>query len=254
MRSANVEAIAHLNKGLKALKSLPEAPERIQQELALQTALAPALVVSQGFNAPEVEYAYTRAYQLCQQVGETPHLFTVLSGLARFYFTRGELQTARELGEQLLTLAQRQHNPAFLLDAYLALGSTLCLLGEFVSAHAHLKQARILHDTQRSHFLAFRHGRVPGIHCLAWMSWTLWVLGYPDQALQRLQEALTLAQELSHPYTVGFVLNCVMQLSRQFNDVQVVQEKSEVMIALATEHSFPSWLAVGIIYRGWMLA
>ena len=99
-RSAHVEAIAHLTKGLEVLKTLPDTPERIPQELDLQTNLGPVLMTTKGFTAPEVEAAYARARELCRQVGETPRLFPVLHGLWRFYNARGEFQTARELGEQ----------------------------------------------------------------------------------------------------------------------------------------------------------
>ena len=113
-RSANVEAISHLTKGLELLKTLPDTPERVQQELTLQITLGVPLMATKGYAAPEVESAYTRARELCQQVGETPQLFPVLWGLWLFYFVRGELQTARELGEQLLSLAQSVQDPALL--------------------------------------------------------------------------------------------------------------------------------------------
>ena len=105
-RSANVEASNYLTKGLELLKTLPDTPERAQQELTLQIALGVSLMATKGYAAPEVEKAYTRARELCRQVGETPQLFPVLWGLWSFYNTRAELQTARELGEQLLSLAQ----------------------------------------------------------------------------------------------------------------------------------------------------
>ena len=105
-RSAHLEAISHLTKGLEVLQTLPETTERTQQELVLQTTLGPALMITKGFAAPEVEHAYARARTLCQRVGETPQLFSVLRGLWQFYNGRGEYQTARELGEQCLHLAQ----------------------------------------------------------------------------------------------------------------------------------------------------
>jgi predicted ATPase len=111
-RSANVEAISHLSKGLELLATLPDTAEHTQQELTLQTALGGSLITIKGFAAPEVERVCTRARALCRQVGETPQLFPVLWGLWLFYEVRGELQTARELAEQLLGLAQRQQDPA----------------------------------------------------------------------------------------------------------------------------------------------
>src|SRR5262249_26225775 len=96
-RSANVEAISHLTKGLELLKTIPESPERIRQELDLQNALGPVLIAAKGYGAVELEKAYTRARELCQKVGETPQLFPVLWGLWVFYLNRLELEIAQEL-------------------------------------------------------------------------------------------------------------------------------------------------------------
>src|SRR5262249_6120914 len=101
----NPEAVQHLTTGLALLATLPETPARAQQELDLRTALGPALMATKGFAAPEVEQTYARARVLCQQVGDTPRLFPTLQGLCRFYNNHGTLQTAQELGDQLLRLA-----------------------------------------------------------------------------------------------------------------------------------------------------
>jgi predicted ATPase len=145
-RSANLEAIEHLTRGLNVLKTLPDTPERAQQELDLQTTIGPALMVVKGYAAPELLQAYARARALCQQVGETPQLFQVLRGLWNFYLLRMELQTARELGEHLLTLAQHVGDPALLLGAHSALGNTLNYLGEFAASQAHFAQGTALYD------------------------------------------------------------------------------------------------------------
>jgi class 3 adenylate cyclase/tetratricopeptide (TPR) repeat protein len=160
-RSANVEAAAHLTKGLELLATLPETPERAQQELDLQTTLGPALINTKGQAAPEVLHAYARARELCQQVGETPQLFQVLRGLWYFYLHRVELQTARELGERLLTLAQHIDDSALLLEAHYALGNTLNYLGEFPATQAHF--ARGSPSTTRSGTvpMLFVMGRTP---------------------------------------------------------------------------------------------
>ena len=139
-RSANVEAISHLTTALELLNTLPDTPERTQQELYLQTVLGPALMAMKGFAAPDVEYAYTRARELCRQIGDTPQLFPVLRGLCLFYTVRAEFQTTQALGEQLLSLAQRQQDPTLLLEAHWVLGATSLWRGELVPARAHLEQ------------------------------------------------------------------------------------------------------------------
>jgi predicted ATPase len=252
-RSAHAEAISHLAKGLELLKTLPDTPERTQQELALQTTLGPVLVATKGFAAPEVEKTYTRALELCRQIGETPQIIPVLRGLQIFYLVRAEHKTARELGEQLLTLAQRVQDPVFLLGTHLALGQTLYPLGELASAREHLELGIALHDPQQNRSLAWA-GSHPGVACLSYMAWVLWHLGYPDQALKRSYEALTLAQELSHPFTLAFALNWAAWLHQSRREEQPTRERAEATITLSTEQGFPLWLAWGTILRGWALA
>jgi TOMM system kinase/cyclase fusion protein len=253
-RSANLEAVAHLTTGLELLATLPDTPERAQQELDLQTTLGPALMVVKGQAAPEVGRAYARAHELCQQVGETPQLFQVLRGLWYFYLHRLELRTARELGEHLLTLAQHVGDPALLLEAHYALGNTLNCQGEFAPAQVHLAQGIALYDPQRHQAHAVRYGQDPGMFCRAYAALTLWYLGYPDQALQRSREALTLARELAHPFSLGLAL-CFAAILHQFRrEGPLAQEQAEVGIALATEQGFAVLRANGTIFRGWALA
>ena len=80
-RSANAEAVSHLTKGLELLKTLPESPERFQQELALQLALGTPLIATRGFGSPEVGKVYARARELCRQAGEAPAAFPCALGI-----------------------------------------------------------------------------------------------------------------------------------------------------------------------------
>jgi predicted ATPase/class 3 adenylate cyclase len=253
-RSAHVEAISHCTTGIELLKTLPETPEHTQQALTLHIALGAALLVTNGHAAPEVEHAYTQARALCQQVGETPELVPVLYGLWRFYNTRAQLHTARELGETLLRLAQRADDPALAVLAHSALGSTSFCLGALPVARQHLEEA-IARDTPDQHRApVFRIGQDPGVGCRAYAARTLWLLGYPDQALARLHEALTVAHALSHPYNLAYARCVAAMVSQLCRDVPAVHEHAEAAIALATEHGFPQWATQGTIFRGWALA
>src|SRR5207249_9969708 len=139
-RSAYAEAISHLTAALDLLTTLPESRERSQQELVVQMTLGPALRTTKSQAAPEVERLYIRARALCEQVGEPPQLFRVLLGLWQVYAARGEHQTTRALGEQLLSLAQRLQDPDLLLEAYHALWAISFFGGELAAARSHLEQ------------------------------------------------------------------------------------------------------------------
>jgi TOMM system kinase/cyclase fusion protein len=253
-RSANVEAISHLTKGLELLKTLPDTPERLQQELLLQTTLGPALMATQGYGAPEVERVYARALELCRQVGESPQLFPVLAGLRRFHLVRGELQMALEVGEQFLSLAQRAQDPALLLEAHSALAITLLFLGEFAPAREHADQGMALYDPQQHRVHAFFYGPHPGVVCLSYAAWALWFLGYPDKALERSHESLTLARGLSHPHSLVYALHHATLIPQLRREGKAAKELAEAVITLSTEQEYPFWIAAGTIMRGWALA
>ena len=253
-RSAHVEAISHFTTGIEILKSLPETPERAQQALTLHIALGAALQMAKGMAVPEVEHTYTQARALCQQVGETPELVPVLFGLWRFYLVRSQLHTARELGDTLLRLAQRTDDPALSVSAHYALGGTWLFLGALPAARQHL-EAGIAHYTpDQRRAPVFRMGHDPGVACRVHVAQTLWLLGYPEQALARLRDALALAHELSHPPSLAFARLQAAWVSQLLRDVPAVHEHAEATVALAVEHGLPFWAAGGRSFRGWALA
>jgi len=254
-RNAHREAITHFTAALELLKTLADTPERAQQELTLQLALAVPLMVTKGFAAPEVGAVRTRALDLCRQIGETPQLFPALWGARLFYLLRGELQTARELAERLMPLAQRAQDSALLLDAHVGLGSVLYSLGEVVSARAHYEQALALYDLGQRRSAIDRYGLHIGVSIFPfpYLAQVLWLLGYPDQARKRSREALTLAQKIDYPRT-AFIWIRNTEFYQFLQEIQAVQQQAEAVIALCNEHGFLAYLPLGMVQRGWALA
>ena len=154
-------------EGLTLLQTLPATPERNQRELALQTTLGTALSVTQGYAAPDVGKTYARARELCQHLGETSQLFPVLWGLWYFYFVRAEFQPAWEVGQQLLTLAQREGDSALLMQAYIALGNTSVLRGELTASQEYYTRGIGLYDPQQHRSLVLRFFQDPKVTSLA---------------------------------------------------------------------------------------
>jgi len=251
--SAHVEATVHLAKGLGLLKTLPDTPERAREELTLQMALSIPLMVTKGYAAPEVEQVFTRARELCRQAGEAPQLFSMLLGLSSFYMVRAEMKTARELAEQCLRLAQSTQSSTRLIWAHNQLGQILYFLGEIALAHDHMMQGIALYDPQKHSPLVSDTTQDPGVSCLCFATRVLWLLGYPDQALKRSQESLTLAQELSHPFSLAYAFRFAAALHQYRRERPVAQGWAERTIALATEQGFPFWSALGTIMQGWAL-
>src|SRR5262249_45792503 len=138
-------------------------------------------------------------------------------------------------------------DPARLLYAYLAMGTTLYLVDELVPAREHLEQSLALYNSQRQHFQALFPQEDLGVSCLSYAAWVLWQLGYPDQALKRSHEALSLAQELSRPICLAFALACAADLHLGRREGEAAKERAEAVIALSREQGFPHWLAWGMM-------
>jgi DNA-binding SARP family transcriptional activator/predicted ATPase len=251
--SAHQEAIAHVTRGLALLATLPKMPERARQELMLHTSLGSALVATKGYAAAEVAQAFSRAHELCRQVGETPQLGPVLRSLASYYHVRAEFQVAQPLNKQLLALALRMEDPALLVPAHQSLGAGMLFVGEYAPARAHLEQGIACYDLRQHRALAFVHGHDPGVSCLSHLAIALWGLGYPDQALARSREGLALAEELAYPFSLGHILHFTTVLHCCRREAQAAQERAEANIALATEHGFPLWLTNATSLRGWAM-
>ena len=248
---ANQEAIQHLTKGLEVLATLSDTPERAAHELTLRIALGAPLMATKGYASSEVAHTYARVRELCQQIGETPQLFSVLLRLHVFYLVRGEFHIARELGEQCLHLAQHRHDPVHLLEAHYALGSALFWLGELADARTHFEHSIALYDPQQRHSVANITDTM--VTNLSYLSWLLWLLGYPIQALHTSQKALARARQLSHPYSLAFALSFSVRVRHACAELHEIDEQTEELTTLGNTQGFPYWVAVATIWRGWIV-
>ena len=250
-RFANKEAIAHLTRGLELLEDQPESPEHTRQELMLQLALVPPLSSFKGFAAPEVEAAYSRAFKLSQQGAGTQLRFPALWGLWHFYLLRSELHRAETLAEQLLRLSHTEKDPVILCDAYRARGETFLWSGDFFQARTYLEKGNSLNVAGKHHgFIA----ESPAVACRFLSTIALWFLGYPDQALLRSQEAVTMAQALSHPFSLSAAHHFAswLHLLRQEGDATL--EQAEAAMTIADDQGFTFFIAFDTMLLGWALA
>jgi predicted ATPase len=251
---AHHEAATLARRGLALLRTLPDTPERARRELPLQMTLGMQLQVAKGYAAPEAELIYLRARALCEQLQEAALLFPVLWGLWMFYKVRSDLGKSRELAERLFALAQTAQDRAQLLQARQALTITSLCLGDPAVARDHMEQAVAQYDPRRHGSHTFLYGLDPGVACRAFGAVALWLLGYPDQAMQRSREAVALGGELGQPSPLALALHFAAMLRQYRREGPAAQESAEAAIAIAAEHGFSFWLAGGLVMRGWTLA
>jgi predicted ATPase/DNA-binding SARP family transcriptional activator len=253
--AANQEAVDHLQAGLALLQTLPDTPERMRRELALQLTLGVPVTALRGYAHAEVERVYTRAHALGLQLGETKQLFPALYGLCRMAGMRGELRAAQVFNRQLMDLAQSTQELPLLMEAYRTSGINTYHLGELVAARTVLAQSLALYDPQQHNAHAFVYGHDPAVSCLGYLGHILWLLGYPTQAQAKGQELFQLAQNLSHPFSLGhtYIYGTAI-LAQLRREAPAVQQLAQAGIALATEHKFPFWQTMGTVLLGWSLA
>jgi predicted ATPase len=252
-QSACREAMGLLSRALELLHALPDSPERARQELALRVALSEPLTILYGFAAPEVEQSYVQARDLCLQIGDARHLFSVLQGLASLYVTRAEFLKARELQEQLLHEAEKAQTPELLFRAHRTLAATRTALGEFTAARTHLEQSLAL-QTMRQQPADRQLDDYARIASVAYEALVLGILGYPDQARQRSTEALTWARQSGQPFSHSATCIQAALLSICLREARLTQQRAEEGLVIAHEENLAQLGALGTFYRGWGLA
>jgi predicted ATPase len=252
-RFAYQEAVTLSRRGLELLLKLPDTLERARQELCLQLSLGVPLIATDGYAAPGVGNVYLKARELCQQLGDTPDVSEALWGLWTFYTLRAELGTAREIAEELLHLSERLPYPGLAMRGHWAMEITFMHLGEFTLAMKHYEKALSLYDPERHLDDAFFYAQNPGVAMPCFAAWALWFLGQPDQALHRIQEALSLARELSEPLSLAHALLFAAILHQLRREEQLAQEHAEAAIAVSSEHGLVLYQAMATVMRGWAL-
>ena len=252
-RFAYREAVGLARRGLELLKRLPESAERAEQELCLQLTLGVPLIAIEGYGAEEVGIVYTRARELCRQLGERAEISEVLWGLRTFYALRSELTAAREIAEEVVDLAQRNDDPGLAMRGHWMMLSTCMHLGEFPPALENFNKGISLYDPGLYLDDASIYALNPGIAMPCLAAWVLWFLGQPDQSLMRIHEGLTRARALEEPNGVAHALCFAAILHQLRQEPRMAREYSEEGVAVSREHGLAMYPALAAVICGWSL-
>jgi class 3 adenylate cyclase/predicted ATPase len=248
--SANMEAIANFRKALQLLNALPEMPERTSQEIGIQLALGIPLIAVRGYASVETREAFSRARALCLQLGDIPEYFQALFGLWGHSWMGGKNDEALQMAEEFLARSQTLSDPVPLMMAHRVMGSTLLTIGDFKSSANHFEKAIKLSTSKGKPPLYNLYMVEPQAASLLLLSWDLWFLGYPDQALSRVSEALALGEHLRQPYTVAFAhyMTSVVHLLR--GDAARAFHSAEKSYEMSREQRFSLYEILSRISRG----
>ncbi len=240
------------NDLLGVLAVSPEAPERVREEIALQTSVARALMTLRGYTA-EVEEAFLRARQLADESGDAPQRFPVLRSLAALYALRYESDKALEVGNELLTIANEQNDPGLKVEAHLVVGANLAFTESIEAGMGHLEQAIELFDPASDRSERFRLGPNPGVVSLTTSALLLWIIGFPDRAMARAAQAEEASAALDHPSTRAYALHHVMLLYAFAQRLDLIPDRAAELLQIANANDYPVWRALAVVWRGMAL-
>ncbi len=253
-RSANVEAIRHLTRGLVALSSLPESTSRDRLELAFQTAIGTPLIAVKGYSASETGAAYRRARVLCERLGEVEPLVAALSGEFAFHFVGGSFPMMQQLSDEARDLSERLPHPMLRLVSHRLAGVTALYSGAFSVALSEFNAIASTYDANQHRSQPVHYVHDPKISALAYLAPVRWILGYPDQARRARIEAFACAAELNQANLTAHVHNFAgAGLDELLGDVAGVRVHADAILELADRHSLHYWRLNAQILRGWTM-
>jgi len=252
LRSANLEAVALLSNGLSIINKFPGDNDLQKIELEFQTTLGLAASICKGYAAPEVEKAYARAKELCNEITNVNSIFPVLCGLWEFHIVRAEHDAALNLATELRKISTHSKTSRITLEIERIMGTTHFWRGQLTDAQYHFE----LHEQYPPENITpgrnnLSHSQDARVATLANSSCALWLLGYPDKALEKAQQALILSKQLAHPFSQAYALQFLATVHQLRGDHLSVSQYAEAQIILSKTYGFPFWKAIGSMMHAW---
>ena len=253
-RFAYQEAVDLARRGIELINHLPNTREVLDEALCLHLTLGVPLIAIEGYASPNVGEVYMKARQFYDQLGDSPDVSEVLWGLWTFHTLSGELETARDIAREFLRLSERLSYPGLAMRGHWALEITNTHLGNFALALNHYEAALVLYDPAQHREDSFLYALNPGVAMPCFAAWSLWFLGRTDEALERMEEGLALARELSEPHGLAHVqlFACVLHQFR--GDHRMAQQLAEAVIEVSHAHGLMLYGAMADVMKGWTLS
>lgn len=250
-RSAHYEAISHLKNGLELIARLPDSSDRDRSELRFQLLLAGRLIATEGYGAERVERVYTRASDLCREVGDESDLLKAQLGLEGYHFMRANFEKAHAIADQVASKLTEAPDVTRRLQSKWAVANVLFHQGELVSAVERMDACLAEYDSTQHHPDAVQD---VGVMCLCYSSWGKWELGYPDQALQRAERVVVLSTELDHRFSMGEAHGFRAVVHHFRGENEAARMDAERAIRICEDHGFAVWLAHAKLMHGRLIA
>jgi len=251
LRSANLEAIALLERGIEVTGGLPIGERKDKSELELQLALAPCLIATHGPAAGKALSTFARARELCERLSQPPEYLQVLFWVATASVVRGELPQALEAIAGLPGVAEARDNRPALINAIRGQGMILMFMGRIIEARERLERAiEVFFASQESDRLAARAaGQDAGVAMLVLKAWVLWMLGQIDEASGCMADALNRADAVQHAHTHAYAWYYAAILHTLRGEPAIARGYAERCLAISEKHEFRQWLGLSRAIR-----
>ena len=253
-RFAYQEAVDLARRGIELISQLPETRESVNEALCLHLTLGVPLIAIEGYASPNVGKVYTKARELYDQLGDSPDVSEVLWGLWTFHTLSADLETARDIAEEFLRLSERLPYPGLAMRGHWALEITNTHLGNFELAVEHFEKALALYDPAQHRDDSFLYALNPGVAMPCFAAWSLWFLGRSDEALHRMNEAVTLAQELSEPQGLAHAQLFASVLHQMRRDCGLAEHYAVAVSEISQAHGLVLYGAMADVMKGWTLS
>ena len=249
-RFANLETLGHTSKGLEGLAMVAPGTESSRLELELQILRGAAYRALKGFASSDTERAFARARELCQQLEDVPHLIEARRGLFSCYYARGALASARDESLAVAALGERSGDRGSRMLGRWMSGCVAFWQGDFGSARSELEEAFSLYDSraQRANPLALQID--PGVNALFHLSWTLWILGYPDQAAAASAKAIETARRLAQPFALAMALFFACATRACCGHAAAVRQMLDELVALTAQQNLGYLGSCALVLEG----
>jgi predicted ATPase len=250
-RFAYQEAVSLAQRGIELIAKVPTSREVLNDALCLHLTLGVPLIAIEGYASPNVGRVYLKARELYDELGDSPDISEVLWGLWTFHTVSADFEAARKISEEFLRLSERLPYPGLAMRAHWTMETTFTHLGNFDLALDHFEKALAAYDPGQHREDSFLYALNPGVAMPCFAAWALWFTGRPDEAVERIEEALTLARELSEPTGLAHAALFASGLYQLRRDSQLAQYYSEAVIDISREHGLALYGAMATIQQGW---
>ncbi len=249
-RSAHHEAISHFRQGLELVETLDPSEQRDGLEFKFQIPLGVALLTTQGYAAPEVGPVFERALQLGQELAGPGEQFFIHWGIWAWRVVREELQICDQMAVEAQGIVEPLGDSGLQVEAWFIPALTSFYLGDFEKSRKCCEQGFQLYDQDTAKLYARHTGQNVGVTIQCYWALSLWHLGYPEQAVRRIEQAIELARALKHPFSLAYALGHSSWLYHNCGRSADVRRAADEAIALAVDQGFPFWLAEGLLHQG----